>query len=682
MGRESIETALKNFGLTEKEGEVYLFLAKLGPQKTGQIAKQLNKNKGLIYRILKSLQKKGLVEATLEAPTRYTPVPFEKVIDSYIKTKREEASIIEESKNNLLFDWNEISQTELDSSIEKFSVIEGNKKIFQRITQMVNGTNNRFSITLTLSELLRAEQFGVFDSVQEQVMKSQIQFQVLTKISKENLKSIKLLKTKLNPVFEFRGINPSLGLSKFSRMAIRDGEEMVLFLSEKNEVSLKYGKEVCLYTNCKSINNALLNAFDDLWKESITIEEGVMQIETGKPIPQMLLIKDSKIVKRKFDEVLGHSQKEIFIVTSSDGLGRFKDWLLRLRKTKNHALSIKIMAPIVERNLEVSQELLEFCEVKHIPSSYIGTVIIDGKHLFQFKHSSLVATSDSEQIFINTFYTNDVEYIEKTWNMFNDLWKKAPTPSSDYTINKIFEPNKSQFEFEASDFTPLLNFRKVITFSIENPDESQQLTEKDVINRLLRAKTGNKSTSKEPFNFFASTAQAIIHPPTQFGLPDLMLHAFHVDEHSAHGAKNSLVIFLWLQTPSGYGFVPVALVGNTSQEKLTKVFAGTPAQYNFHLLRSDRFYVRIHGNTLFSGWTENIPLFQKYVLPPSCFSVEGSGKVKTGSMELVYRSGFKASIQFNALEGLVTFYHPTSKYSGPGSDGILFREYIGKRYIP
>ena len=146
MVRKSIETALKNFGLTEKEGEVYLFLAKRGVQKTGQIANQLKKNKGLIYRILKSLQKKGLVEATLESPTRYTSISFEKVIDSFIKCKKEEAALIEEAKNDLLSDWNRISQIEIDSSVEKFSVIEGNKKIFQKITQMIKETSSQFSI--------------------------------------------------------------------------------------------------------------------------------------------------------------------------------------------------------------------------------------------------------------------------------------------------------------------------------------------------------------------------------------------------------------------------------------------------------------------------------------------------------------------------------------------------------
>ena len=80
MVQETIKTALKNFGLTEKELEVYLLLARRGVQKTGQIAKQLKMNKGLIYRVLKKLQKKGVVEATLESPTRYTAIPFEKVI--------------------------------------------------------------------------------------------------------------------------------------------------------------------------------------------------------------------------------------------------------------------------------------------------------------------------------------------------------------------------------------------------------------------------------------------------------------------------------------------------------------------------------------------------------------------------------------------------------------------------
>ena len=147
LGRIELENALRSYGVTEKETEVYLFLVKKGAQKASQITRALKKNKGQIYRILKNLQNKDLIESTLEYPTRYVAVPLERVIDSFIKSKKEEFIKIKESKSDLISDWKKISQSEVDTSVEKFSVIEGSKKIFQRISQMIKQTKNLSKIT-------------------------------------------------------------------------------------------------------------------------------------------------------------------------------------------------------------------------------------------------------------------------------------------------------------------------------------------------------------------------------------------------------------------------------------------------------------------------------------------------------------------------------------------------------
>lgn len=675
MVQESIKTALKNFGLTEKEIEVYLLLARRGVQKTGQIAKQLKTNKGLTYRLLKNLQKKGVVEATLESPTRYTAISFEKVIDAYVKSTREEAERTEEAKNSLLSDWNRISQEELDSSLEKFGVIEGKKKIFKKISKLLKETEEQISIGLLISDFLDAERFDVFDTLDDMITSGK-SYRILTQFSKQDLQTLKVLKRRINSALNFRGINPSLELSTFSRIVIRDNEEIVLFISDNQHGSSEYQKDVCLFTNCKSIIQAFSVFFEDLWKDSIEIEDGITQLETGKAIPEMHLLKDPESSKQKFEQILKETEDKLLIISSSEGLAIFQKMLLDL-KNQERKISIKIMVPIIENNLEIAQNLLKFCEVKHIASSYNETVIVDSKHLFQFKHPKLVSYSDFLPFFENTLYTNDVDYIEKTKNMLSDLWLKATVPSN-YRIISNFLPSTNIFE-NGETFIAQKNFRRVVSFNIEKDEGPEKLAEKDVLDKILKAKTDSESLhNKDASKFYASMGQAIIHPPKDFNLPDMMLHAFHVDKQSTNGGGDSLTVFLWLETSSGFGFVPVAIIRDSPQKLIKKVYQGTPAGENFHILGQDKFSVRVHGNTLFAMWTEPIPLIPaKYKLPPSCFSLEGFGKIKTGSLSVVFRSGFKNRVEFNAMEALVTFFHPSSKYSGPGTEGILFRDYIG-----
>ena len=682
MVKESIRTALRNFGLTEKEIDVYLTLARRGVQKTGQIAKQLKMNKGLIYRLLKNLQKKGVVEVTFESPTRYTAIPFEKVIDSYVKSKREEAERIEDAKDSLLSEWKRISQEEIDSSLEKFGVIEGKKKIYKKISQMVKETEKQVTIGLLVSDLIDAERFEVFD-VADDVINYGNNFRILTQLSKQNLKSLKIIKNRIKLGWNFRGINPNLELSSFSRMVIKDNDEIVLFISDNQSGPPINQTEVCLFTNCKSIIQAFSIFFEDLWKNSVKIEEGIQQIETGKAIPEMLLLKDPITSMKKFEDVLENAKNEILIVSSSEGLPVFENMLQKFWINKDRKFSIKIMVPIIEKNLEIAKNLLNFCEVKHISSSYNETVIIDSKDLFQFKNSKLEQVSDTLHFFKNTLYTNEIDYIEKTKNMLDDLWLKATIPSKK-TIESVIIPTETNMDAKGLGKSVLKNFRKVLTFEIEKQQGPKSLTESDVLNKILKAKNSETKYFKNGLRQYASTGQAIIHPPSFFNLPDIMFHAFHFDEPSTNGNGDSLVVFLWLDTKDGSGFVPVGTVTNNpnSLETEKRIFKGTPAEYNQNLFKKDEFYVRVHGNTLFAAWTKKIPLFPPPLeLPPSCLLLEGIGDAKTGRLALAYQSGFKNKIEFNAFEALVTFFHPSSKYSGPGTDGILFRDYVGEAFI-
>jgi sugar-specific transcriptional regulator TrmB len=344
LKRGAIEKTLKNFGLSKKEAEIYIFLGKRGPLKAREITKHLKMNKGQVYRILKNLQKKGLVEATLEFPTRFTALPFKDIIDAFIKSKREEVVQIEETKKDLLSDWKNISQTELDSSLEKFSVIEGNKKIFYKISQMIKEANTQFAIALTVSDLLKAEQFGLFDFSYDKI---NIEFRVLTQLSKQNLKAMKFLKPKLKSKIAFRVTNPSLGASRFSRMAIRDNDGVILFISDKNKQTLNDAKEVCLSTNCKSIIEAFLGAFEDFWKDSTDIDDRICEIEKGTLTPKTYIINDAKEAHKKYHEIINSTNKEIIISTSAKGLVACYKGMDYIRTWIKKGVSVKIMAPIV-----------------------------------------------------------------------------------------------------------------------------------------------------------------------------------------------------------------------------------------------------------------------------------------------------------------------------------------------
>ena len=109
---------------------------------------------------------------------------------------------------------------------------------------------------------------------------------------------------------------------------------------------------------------------------------------------------------------------------------------------------------------------------------------------------------------------------------------------------------------------------------------------------------------------------------------------------------------------------------------------GIPAENNVKLVKKDELMVQVHGNTLFAGWTIPIPLVNSYILPPSCLIIEGYGSIKTTSFTSVSLSGYQFKIDANGFDAFVTFIHPSSRYTGPGTDGYLCRDAIMNIYPP
>ena len=680
MSEEPVRKILKNVGLTEKETEVYIFLAKHGALKGAEIAKLTSTDKAEIYRILKSLQRKGLLEATLESPTRFATIPFDKVLDSFIKARRDEVSLIENAKDNLLSDWDRISKTNLELSVEKFVIIEGENKIYARIFQLVKETNDQLSAISTVAGLMRGDQFGIFDALHEHHLKSNVQVRLITYLSGKNTDIVKRLFNRMpksRPIFKWR--IPDLGLKLYPPMLIKDQEELLLFITPQREVTSRNEGEVCLWTNCKTLVQSFTRVFTDLWDNSTEIEKKIIEIETGKLTPKTYVIKDAETARKVYSQATEAAKEEIVMITSSKGLVAFSKNITMLKNLSKKGINFRIMAPILSENLKAALELSEYLEVRHVPASYLTTTVVDGRHLFQFNNSSLGAeTSEDLPLFENTFYTSDCEIVQKTKAMLDDVWSNAQAPSA-VTVESIINPSKQETDI----FTDKRYVEYIKDWHITSL-KFGGVTEKDIINKILNAEKNppRGAFSKHIDVFYGSAATAVIHPPEYLKLPRMVIQVGRFDKPSSFGGHDEVTISSWLDTGKGYSYVPVAQICDNPRilAHRKKLYAGKPIAQNLKLFKKQELQVSVHGNTLFAGWTAPIQLFPPpSTLPPCCMLFEGYGELKTKVME-TKQVGRRQISESNTFEAFVTFFHPESKYSGPGTDGLLSRDIVVTTY--
>lgn len=673
LAEGNIKKVLKDLSITEVEIEIYLYIAKHPASKGTDVARQTKKDKAQVYHLLKSLQNKGLIEATLQSPVRYTPVPFERVIDQAIEARREEAKRIEKNKQEVLTYWKALSKNRTNPETEKFLVIEGKHKLNAKIMQMIAETRRQISAITTVQNMLRADQDGIYDLAFKHRLKHQIQFRFLTELSSQNLPGMKtILKNMSRAGFNFRGRNPDLGLHVSQQLVLKDDNELLLYINPKTDQSMGKEEVCCLWTNCKTIVQTFTAIFEEMWQNSNQIEKRIKEIETGTPNGQTYVIKDTKIALEKYSQALQSVKQEILMVTSCNGLKDLDS--TALEKWKGAGAKTMIMSPITSENIEFAKDISSYGEVRHVAEGLLETTILDGQHLFQFQ-----SQKGDGKSFENVFYSNDAEYVQKTRAVLNEVWKNALAPSV-ITLESIAGATISK----VSDHVVYKATKKMTKHIVmEDKEAEQDLTEKSVIEKIIKAQKSAPRT--DVVVLYTTNGQAIIHPPSHLNLPVTLFHTYHIEKHSTFGAEDAMMVHLWLNTSEGEAFVPCGVITDNPKSLLfwKKACTNTPAEANVHLLNKNEIEACIHGNTLFVGWTVQIPLLDgKYVIPPSCLQIEGYGSVRTNAYQVRVPSGCLLKTEGNILEAFVTYLLPTSKYSGPGTDGAFGRDVILEFYPP
>lgn len=589
ISQENVLKALEGLGLAKLDAQVYVFLGKRGPQKAIDIAKAFKIRKQRLYTIVKNLERKGLVNVTLEHPAKFSALPFEKALDLFVKSKRDEAWRIESGKEELFSDWKSIYIAEAAEKSPKFSVIEGRNFIYPRLRQMIEEARSQLSIISTVSGLVRADQFGLLDDAFNHARRTNTKFRFITELTRENLQTVKRLVDRLPKGVCFEGRTPEFGQKLTSRMLIRDNEEAVFFVSQQEDKTAKEVDDVCLWTNSDTIVNSFATVFEDLWRNSTDIEKKIKEVETGRPSGKTCIIDDSEVAKKKYDDVIDFSRKEIVIVTSSEGLIEVWKHVARLKERSEKGVIIKIMANIVGDNLQAAFQLSQFCNVRHVPTGYLETTIVDNTHLFQFKPiSSATEKLNGPSSLEGTFYTNDPEYVKRARQMLDYVWRNAVAPST-VTVEEITKPQLSPTLPVPDDVYTASRkdgpYQKMMLVIDEKP---LVVTEEYFLNKMINAKRKPvKNPMKDTGIYYGSEATAVIRTPKEFNLPEMMLIFFDFNKNSSYGAEDYFSVHLWLETPEGCAFVPVAIAGDNPKalESRKWMFSDTPASKNCHILK-------------------------------------------------------------------------------------------------
>jgi sugar-specific transcriptional regulator TrmB len=251
---EMIEKALYRLGLSKNEVRVYLYLARANEHKASEISEALSLHRTETYRILRDLEKKGLISSVFEKPLKFIATPFEKALDILIETKKMKISLLEKRKSSLVNLWLSLPKTETEHERkEVFQILEGEEQINLKADEILNKAKKEIFVFTSEYDIANFYHAGLLDKLAN-MSKENVNVHLLSNYSPKSCFFIEKVKVKKSKY--------SLSNSEELPTFILVDDEQLLLLIRKNNGKKKVA---ALWTNYEAFVKALKILFLELW---------------------------------------------------------------------------------------------------------------------------------------------------------------------------------------------------------------------------------------------------------------------------------------------------------------------------------------------------------------------------------------------------------------------------------
>jgi sugar-specific transcriptional regulator TrmB len=255
----TIEDTLSRFGLLKNEIKVYLHLARAGEEKAGEIAEAISLHRTETYRILRDLEKKGIVFSIFEKPLKFTAVPLDKAIDLLVDAQKIKIKLLEQEKASIVELWSSMPQPKVaDVKKELFQILEGEQQVLMKTNELLGRTEKEFQVFASADYLSQLYYSDFSDKLKQQANKVNV-----TLITDNSLKSA-YFTGQLQWLSDFNRIADDQGLPCFM---ISDNKEVLIAFHEKeadDEDAKKKYRTAAIWTNYSAFIKILRTLFSKM----------------------------------------------------------------------------------------------------------------------------------------------------------------------------------------------------------------------------------------------------------------------------------------------------------------------------------------------------------------------------------------------------------------------------------
>ncbi len=255
---EPIETAFSRLGLSKNEIRVYIYIARTGEHKASEISEALSLHRTETYRILRDLEKNGLISSVFEKPLRFIATPFEKAVDILIEAKRMKINLLERRKTGLVDLWLSLPKSEIEyERKEVFQVLEGEEQISMKIDELLENAHDEVLVFTSEQDIANFYHSSLLDKL-EKISKKNMNVQLLSGYSPKSRFFMDKLRMK-----KAKCLSNDIG--DLATFVIADNGQLILLIRKGD------GKKrlAALWTNYDAFIKALKTLFLELWANNL-----------------------------------------------------------------------------------------------------------------------------------------------------------------------------------------------------------------------------------------------------------------------------------------------------------------------------------------------------------------------------------------------------------------------------
>jgi sugar-specific transcriptional regulator TrmB len=177
---------LEDSGLTLLQAKVYVALLSLGTSKAVQLCSASKVARPEVYRILRELGDKGLVNRNLTSPTTYTAVPPERALSLLVEEVKGSLAELELRKGSLVRALSSIARQPIESPDHRLSLVDGSENVDRLESQFLKEAKEEFVAIISRHGLAALDQPTTRAIISAK--KRKLRIRILAEIGPSNLK--------------------------------------------------------------------------------------------------------------------------------------------------------------------------------------------------------------------------------------------------------------------------------------------------------------------------------------------------------------------------------------------------------------------------------------------------------------------------------------------------------------